>query len=131
MKSSLGSFHVIFGFFFIIIFILTGQYMSNFHNHLIDMPDGPRMLYRSAHIYILLSAFANIVYGYKRTIDFSIHINKLISLILITAPIMFLIAFFTEPNYENFERPFTRVGAYSILFISVVLALKSFFKRKY
>src|SRR5687768_12391459 len=56
-------FHLIFGGVVILIFILTGQYMDKFLQHLVGMPDGPRMLYRTRHIYILLSGLLNLGIG--------------------------------------------------------------------
>lgn len=44
-------------------FVCTGQYMHIFHNHLEGMADAPRMLYRSAHIYLLLSSIINLAAG--------------------------------------------------------------------
>jgi hypothetical protein len=56
-------FHLIFGLLLVIVFLLTGQYMDHFHQHLQSMPDGPRMLYRSRHIYILLSGLIHLGIG--------------------------------------------------------------------
>ena len=56
-------FHLIFGFVVIIIFLLTGQYMDKFLQHLEGMADGPRMMYRTRHIYILLSGLLNLAIG--------------------------------------------------------------------
>ncbi|PYS73641.1 MAG: hypothetical protein DMF69_04235 [Acidobacteria bacterium] len=56
-------FHLIFGLLLVIAFLLTGQYMDRFLQHLQSMPDGPRMLYRSRHIYILLSGLINLGIG--------------------------------------------------------------------
>ena len=56
-------FHQIFGWTIFLVFLLTGQYMSIYHNHLVGTPDGVRMLYRSRHIYILLAALLNIALG--------------------------------------------------------------------
>lgn len=56
-------FHQFFGWTIFLVFLLTGQYMSIYHNHLAGTPDGVRMLYRSRHIYILLAALLNIGLG--------------------------------------------------------------------
>jgi hypothetical protein len=48
-------FHAVFGLLIVIIFLLTGQYMDKYLQHLHGMPDGPRMLYRTRHIFILLA----------------------------------------------------------------------------
>ena len=56
-------FHQLFGISVVIVFLLTGQYMDNYLGHLEGMPDGPKMLYRSRHIYILLAGLLNIGIG--------------------------------------------------------------------
>ena len=45
-------FHAVFGLVIVIVFLLTGQYMDKYLQHLHGMPDGPRMLYRTRHIFI-------------------------------------------------------------------------------
>ena len=47
----------------IILFLLTGLYMHIYLGHLRDVADGPRMVYRASHIYILLTAIINVVAG--------------------------------------------------------------------
>ena len=56
-------FHLIFGFVVLIVFLLTGQYMDRFHEHLRYTPDGPRMLYRTRHIFILMSGLLHLGLG--------------------------------------------------------------------
>ena len=58
--TKLNRFHFWLGITGTLLFILTGQYMDKVHNHLQKMADGPRMLYRSAHIYLLLAAVVNL-----------------------------------------------------------------------
>ena len=53
--------HLIIGITVIVIFILTGQYLEYVHNRI--LPDGTRMLYRSRHIYLLLSGLLNLILG--------------------------------------------------------------------
>jgi len=38
-------FHLIFGLIVLVVFLLTGQYMDRFHEHLRYTPDGPGMLF--------------------------------------------------------------------------------------
>ncbi|MCM5678955.1 hypothetical protein M8A51_05355 [Schlegelella sp. S2-27] len=44
----------------LLAFVLSGQYMHWVHDHLRGMPDGPRLFYRSVHIYLLWSALLNL-----------------------------------------------------------------------
>jgi hypothetical protein len=55
--------HLLCGVLGLAIFLATGQYMDRWLNHLDGMPDGPRALYRSGHIYILFSASLNLLLG--------------------------------------------------------------------
>lgn len=55
--------HLIFGVFVVVAFLLTGQYMDKYHNHLVGVPDGPRLLYRTRHIFILLASLLNLGLG--------------------------------------------------------------------
>jgi hypothetical protein len=45
-----------------LIFIFTGQYMLRIA-HVADLAMGPRLLYRSRHIYILMAALINLALG--------------------------------------------------------------------
>ena len=60
-------FHLIFGLTVLVVFLLTGQYMDRFHYHLMYMADGPRMLYRTRHIFILMSGLVLIFSMKKRS----------------------------------------------------------------
>lgn len=44
-------------------FLATGLYMDRFHGHLRGYDDAVRMLFRSTHVYLLLSAVVNVVFG--------------------------------------------------------------------
>ncbi|MGI9067297.1 MAG: hypothetical protein ACR2HX_12960 [Pyrinomonadaceae bacterium] len=56
-------FHLIFGLLAVVAFLLTGKYMDSYLGHLRGMPDGPRMLYRTRHIFILLAGLLNLGIG--------------------------------------------------------------------
>jgi hypothetical protein len=110
--------HLWFGCAVLIGFILTGQYMDRYHDHLRGMPDLPRMLYRSRHIYILLAGLLNVGIGaYLRT-----HQQRWRQLLQITgsgiimvATILLFIAFFYEPQYPGYITPWSRWGLYLIV----------------
>ena len=106
-------FHLIFGLLLVIIFLLTGQYMDRLHNHLQGMSDGPRMLYRSRHIYILLSGLLHLGIGSYFSYR-SEHVRRILQLlgsILITvAPIFFIIGFFQEPQLTGLYVPLSKPG---------------------
>jgi hypothetical protein len=52
-------FHLIFGLILLVVFLLTGQYMDRFHEHLQYMPDGPRI------IMLAVGALLHVVSGVK------------------------------------------------------------------
>src|ERR1043165_9480948 len=93
--------HLIFGVLIVIAFLLTGPYMDKFYDHLHGMADGPRLLYRTRHIFILLSGLVNLgigAYFTYRVEPWARAVQLLGSLLILTASVLFLIAFFYEPN---------------------------------
>ena len=109
--------HLIFGALVVLAFLLTGQYMDKYFNHLVGMSDGPRLLYRTRHIFILLAGLLNLGIGAY----FTYHdetwrriLQLLGSLLIIAASILFLIAFFYEPNLTNLYTPLSHWGTYTI-----------------
>ena len=112
-------FHLIFGILVIVIFLLTGQYMDKYLQHLAGMPDGPRMLYRTRHIYILLSGLLNLGIGtyfsygvtrWRRVLQF------LGSGLIVAATALFIAGFFSEPKLAGLETPWSGQGIYLIAY---------------
>ena len=99
-------------------FLLTGQYMHWFLHHLIGMADGPRLLYRSSHIYLLWSSLLNILLG-SYIVHFEHRLFRGIqlagSLALLLGPILLLSSFFIESNSLNLSRPLARAAIYLAL----------------
>ena len=110
-------FHLIFGLLLVIAFLLTGQYMDRFLQHLQSMPDGPRMLYRSRHIYILLSGLIHLGIGayFRYRLTQLRRILQLLGSLLITAAsVLSVFAFFREPGLTGLQTPLTHKGIYLI-----------------
>ena len=110
-------FHLIFGLLLVVIFLLTGQYMDRFHHHLQGMPDGPRMLYRTRHIYILLSGLLHLAIAsyFKYRSDTIRRTLQVVGSLLITiASTLFIIAFFREPNLSDLYTPLSKMGVIMI-----------------
>ena len=112
-------FHLIFGLLVIVVFLLTGQYMDKFLQHLEGMPDGPRMLYRTRHIFILLSGLLNLGIGtyfsygvtrWRRVLQF------LGSGLIVVATAFFVVGFFTEPKLAGLATPWSHRGMYLIAY---------------
>ena len=111
--TTVKRFHIIFGLLLVIIFLLTGQYMDRVHNHLQGMADGPRMLYRTRHIYILLSGLLHLGIGsyFRYRSERVRRILQLLGSLLITvAPIFFIIGFFQEPQLTSLYVPLSKYG---------------------
>lgn len=109
--------HLIFGVLVVIAFLLTGQYMDKYYNHLDGMPDGPRLLYRTRHIFILLAGLLNLGIGayFTYRIETGRRIIQLLgSLLIFAASFLFLIAFFYEPNLGDLHTPVSHWGTYTI-----------------
>jgi hypothetical protein len=110
-------FHQIFGLLLIIVFLLTGQYMDHYLNHMIGVEDGPRMLYRTRHIFILLTALLNLGLGayftYRQEMWRRI-LQVTGSGLIILASFLFIIAFFYEPTLTVLYTPLSHWGTYTI-----------------
>lgn len=118
--------HLAIGIAGLIAFIFTGQYMDRALDHLAGMRDLPRMLYRSAHIYLLFSALLNLVLGFYlvETAGRSRRwLRRAGSMPVLLAPPLLLLAFFNEPGLSSFERPYARVAIYGCLFGVVLHSL--------
>src|ERR1044072_3175358 len=108
---------LIFGLSVVITFLLTGQYMDKHFHHMVGMPDAPRLLYRTRHIFILLSGLLNLgigAYFTYRIETWRRAIQLLGSLFIFTASLLFIIVFFYEPNLSNLRTPLSHYGAYAI-----------------
>ena len=109
--------HLIFGVFVVLAFLLTGQYMDKYYNHMVGVPDGPRLLFRTRHIFILLAGLLNLTIGAYFTYRIETWqraVQVLGSILIFVASFLFLIAFFYEPNLGNLRTPLSHWGTYSI-----------------
>jgi hypothetical protein len=125
-------FHIIFGLIVVVVFLLTGQFMDRVHHHLQFMADGPRMLYRTRHIFILLSGLLNL--GIGSYFRYRLHpwlraVQVIGSLMITISAVLFTIAFFYEPGLSGLQTPLSLI---SMILISVgtLLHLLSGIKEK-
>jgi len=109
--------HLIFGTVVVITFLLTGQYMDKHFNHMVGVPDAPRLLYRTRHIFILFSGLLNLMIGayftYRKE-SWRRTIQLVGSLFIFAASFLFVVGFFYEPNLSNLRTPLSHDGAYLI-----------------
>jgi hypothetical protein len=106
-------FHLIFGLIVLVVFLLTGQYMDRYHAHLMYTADGPRMLYRTRHIFILMSGLVHLgigTYFVYRTPGWRRILQFLGSALITIAPVLFTIGFFYEPKLEDLYAPLSKLG---------------------
>ena len=109
--------HLIFGVCVVVAFLLTGQYMDKVYNHMHGVPDAPRLLFRTRHIFILLAGLLNLgigAYFTYRIETWRRTVQLLGSLLIFTASFLFLIAFFYEPHLSNLRTPLSHWGTYTI-----------------
>lgn len=106
------------GIIFLILFILSGQYMGAYYNHLQGMEDIQRMIFRAEHIYLLLTSLIHLAIGSY------IHLHKQKSLkylqmfasgLMFLASLLFILSFFKDMPTANIERPLSRAGLYVML----------------
>ena len=110
-------FHLIVGLTVIVIFLLTGQYMEHVHNRI--LPDGTRMLYRSRHIYLLLSGLLNLILGVyfvSQSDGWRRNVQIVGTIFIILSPGLLLAGFFSEPQRGPDQ---TRVAAFGIFSIAL------------
>jgi hypothetical protein len=105
--------HLAIGLTGLLIFLGTGQYMDINLAHLRGMADGPRALYRSGHIYILLCSLMHFLLGaYVTPRDSTLGraAQYLASTALTTALALFVYGFWVETPLAQIERPMTRAA---------------------
>jgi hypothetical protein len=109
--------HLIFGIFILIVFLLTGQYMDKYYHHMVGAPDGIRLLYRTRHIFILLSGLTNLgigAYFTYRLVFWRRALQLVGSGLTFLASFLFITAFFYEPGLKDLRTPLSHWGTYSI-----------------
>lgn len=100
------------------LFVETGQHMDRLLGHLVGMADGPRALYRSAHIYLLFVSLLHLELGiyFERASGAVGRLAQLLgSFLLLMALGCFLVGFYFETPLGEIERPRVRLGIYCSL----------------
>jgi hypothetical protein len=109
--------HVAIGVSAVVLFLATGIYMRTHQTFL--LPDGVRLLYRSRHIYLLLSALLNLLVGVHYRSGASGKVVRAIgSILVLIAPPLLFAAFFADTP----RALLTHLGIISIAAGSVLLA---------
>jgi hypothetical protein len=109
-------FHFVFGVAVLVIFLLTGQYMDRYFHHLVGMPDGPRLLYRTRHIFILFSGLLNVgigTYLVSRTARWRRILQSSGSVLIVLASLLLILAFFYDTTRGDLRAPLSHWGIYA------------------
>ncbi len=97
--------------------------MMQVHNALLDMSDGPRMLFRSAHIYTLLLAGLHLALSSIGPIWRPLYWPMLLSSSLCTIGLLLVsYGFFAESFETNLNRPILKMGLFAVFGAAVLLA---------
>lgn len=110
--------HLIVGLAGVVAFLLTGQYMHWIHAHLQGMADGPRLIYRSSHIYLLWASLLNLGLGcYAHSFSgMAAKVAQAVgSIAVILGPPLLCWSFFYETYNEELLRPVGRWATYLAL----------------
>jgi hypothetical protein len=108
--------HLILGIVGVVAFLATGQYMDHRWDHLQGMADRPRLLFRSAHIYLLFSSLINLllgVYWTRGRTGVRRGLQAAGSALVAIGPFLFILAFLREPWLGTLARPFATWGIYT------------------
>ncbi|HQR09032.1 MAG TPA: hypothetical protein PLN21_19575 [Gemmatales bacterium] len=109
--------HLFMGIAALIAFLGTGLNMHFGYDHLHGMTDARRLLFRSTHIYLLLTAMVNLALGMhlKPVTGWARWLQTVGSLVVLSTPVFAAVGFFTEPWLTELERPWSRACAYGCL----------------
>ena len=126
-------FHLVFGVAVFIVFLLTGQYMDRHFHHLVGMPDGPRLLYRTRHIFILFSGLLNVgvgAYLVQRPKGWQRILQLLGSILITLASLLLILAFFYDTTRGDLRAPLSHWGIYAIAVGTLFHLLSSVGERR-
>jgi hypothetical protein len=109
--------HLIVGLGGVVGFLLTGQYMDKGYEHLRGMDDARRLLFRSCHIYLLFGSLLNLALGLylAPASGWRRWVAGAGSALVLAAPFLAAVGFFTEPWLSDLERPYSRPAIYGCL----------------
>jgi len=106
--------HLVMGLAGVVAFLATGLYMRLQFPGAYAGDATMRMLFRSAHIYLLLASLMNVLLGVY-AVGARSRSQRTGSVLLLLAPLLFLLAFAVEPSPGRVERPYALAGAVAAL----------------
>lgn len=105
----------------LLLFVLQGQYMIN----VLGVPEleaGTRLMYRTGHIYLLLTSALNVCVGAYLPRSPG-KLQQLASFLLLLAPLMLLYSFFAESTSTELDRPVAVYALYMVFAAAVSLVV--------
>ena len=93
----------------LVLFVLSGAYMR-WVAHVPDLEDLTRALFRSRHLFLMLSALVNLALSANPPPVRRLH--RVIATLALVAPIFLLMAFWREPAQGIEAGPWSQVGLY-------------------
>jgi len=102
----------------LVVFLLTGAYMR-WVREVPNLNDVTRAVYRSRHLFILLSALLNLALALAPSSNQ--RARQIVSVIVLAAPILFLTAFIVEPAQGIHGAPFSQIALYLLFGAAVIL----------
>ena len=107
--------------------------MDKYYDHMVGVPDGIRLLYRTRHIFILLSGLTHLgiaAYFHYRQQLWNRILQLLGSGLTLSASVLFIAAFFYEPGLKDLRTPLSHWGAYCIAAGVLLHSLSSIGEKK-
>jgi hypothetical protein len=105
--------HLVAGVVALAIFLATGVYMKM---HVRNLDTATRLLLRSSHIHLLFAALLNLALGlHDEPVQrvWRVWLRRAGSVLVLMAPVLFVLAFCREPWLTGLKRPFTVPGVFS------------------
>ena len=102
----------------LVIFLLTGAYMR-WIREVPNLDDVTRAVYRSRHLFILLSAGLNLALALAPSSKQ--RARQIVSALVLAAPVLFLTAFIFEPTQGIHGAPFSQIALYLLFGAAVAL----------
>ena len=112
--------HWIIGTSTLVVFLLTGAYMRWIRVPPVpQLEDATRAVYRSRHLFILLSAVLNLAFALAPSAKQ--RAQQVVSVLVFIAPALFLAAFIVEPAQGIHGGPFSQIALYLLFAAGVIL----------
>jgi hypothetical protein len=104
----------------LVIFLMTGAYMRWIRiPHVPQLDDVTRAVYRSRHLFILLSAVLNLAFALAPSAKQ--RARQVVSVFVLAAPVLFLVAFAVEPAEGIHGAPYSQIALYLLFAAAVIL----------